>query len=107
MHFKDASAVPRTEAWSSLVNDQFKRRLAAGWQRRGWRRSGACGPRMIGTKNMPWFLIGSTWRRMLSMNEGIVSAPVAHARARDQVVHRQQRRDQPGVPGHRRPAAKG
>ena len=28
----------------------------------------------IGEKNMPWFLIGSTWRSMLSMNDGIVSA---------------------------------
>src|SRR5580658_9536826 len=28
----------------------------------------------IGEKNIPWFLIGSTWRRKLSINEGIVSA---------------------------------
>jgi len=28
----------------------------------------------IGAKNMPWVLIGSTWRRTLSINEGSVSA---------------------------------
>jgi hypothetical protein len=28
----------------------------------------------IAEKNTPWFLISSSWRRTLSMNEGIVSA---------------------------------
>ena len=28
----------------------------------------------MGEKNMPWFLIDSAWRAMLSMNEGLVRA---------------------------------
>ena len=41
------------------------------------------------------------------MNERHRQRTVAHAGAGDQVVHRQRRRDQPGVPGQRRPTPEG
>lgn len=57
----------------------------------------------IGEKNMPRLLIGLYLVEDVVHERGHRQRSVAHVRARDQVVHRQQCQDQSGVPGH--PAA--
>jgi hypothetical protein len=74
MSLKERSLGPRTGTLPCPLQERSISSLAAMTAMSRVARVGSLRSPEIGEKNTPCFLIGSSWRRTLSMNEGIVSA---------------------------------
>ena len=74
MSLKDRSSGPSSGTSSTplQLSSSSRREAAAAMSRVAT--AGSLRSPAIGEKNMPWFLIDSAWRTMLSMNDGLVSA---------------------------------